>query len=561
MGLLVVGCHDTGGALVHPSPLPPPPQAPTPPPPPPPVEPEAPPPPPPPPAPPPDPTPTPSNPGVPAPLPGVYTDEGEAPRDELVRGLISLPIRDMDELERTLRAIYEPGNPEFRRYLSREEILRRHAPTEEDVKVITDWLVSQNLKVDAVASNRMLIYFEGTVGQFDDAFQVKLRYLRRKPPQAGNQPHLVFGILEAITVPKYVEERMGALVALDIDEEVKPLQPAANRDVGPPAEVEKGYTPQQIADAYGISKLHERGFRGRGEKLGVIVGGTFHHHDVDEFWRVFGIRREHPRVVEPLGPPKLRIREANLDVQWAGAIAPEAELIVYSAPDARGTSKLFTFNEMIARNEVTVITDSFAHREDSEPRAVRYFYLYSTMLAAAQGITIVAASGDSAGVDVPAHSPYVTGVGGTLVGIRDRRAVWEIAWEESGSGVSLNMPAPDWQKGLPGITNKRGTPDVALNAGMGYWYLWLGGWYSNIGTSFASPVMAGLVAVVNDARSEQGKPHLGWLNSLLYTRPEVQATFRDITQGGTSKYQCQSGWDMPTGWGAPDAEGLLRTMP
>ncbi|MRI90509.1 kumamolisin [Aggregicoccus sp. 17bor-14] len=515
----------------------------------------------PPPPPPPDPTPTPSNPGVPAPLPGVYTDKGEAPRDEHFRGLIALPIRDMDGLESTLRSLYDPASPRFRKYLSTDEIKERHAPTEADVKVVTDWLVSQKLKVDAVAANRLLIYFEGTVGQFNDAFHVKLRYLSRKPPQEGNQPHLVFGLLEAITVPKFVEERIQALVSLDIDEPVEPIQPADNRDVGPPKEIEKGYTPKQISDAYGVSKLHAMGFKGKGVKLGVLIGGTYHHHDVMDFWQVFGVARKDARVVEPLGPPLLRIRESNLDVQWAGAIAPEADLVVYAAPDARNTSMIYSFNEMIGRGEVTVMTDSFAHREDSEPRAVRYFYMYSSMFAAAQGITVLAASGDSAGVDVPASSPYVTAVGGTLVGVKDGRAVWEIAWEESGSGTSLNLAAPEWQKGLPGIDSKRGTPDVALNAGMGYWYLWLGGWYSNIGTSFASPVMAGLVAVVNNARESQGKPPMGWLNPLLYTRKDVQATFRDITEGGTPKYKAQKGWDMPTGWGAPDAEGLYRTMP
>ncbi|RKH48386.1 protease pro-enzyme activation domain-containing protein [Corallococcus sicarius] len=76
--------------------------------------------------------------------------------------------------------------PLFRQYLSAEELHRRHAPPESDVRVVTDWLVSKGFKEGAVATNRLLIHFTGTVGQLNDAFGVTLRVLERKAPQAGN---------------------------------------------------------------------------------------------------------------------------------------------------------------------------------------------------------------------------------------------------------------------------------------------------------------------------------------------------------------------------------------
>jgi len=103
--------------------------------------------------------------------------------------------------------------------------------------------------------------------------------------------------------------------------------------------------------------------------------------------------------------------------------------------------------------------------------------------------------------------------------------------------------------------------DVALNADTGYWYTMLGVHSPNTGTSFSAPVFAGLLTVVNGARASQGKPAMGWLNGLLYTTPQVQATFRDITEDGTWRFAAGPGWDFPTGWGAPDAQGLLSTMP
>ncbi len=509
-----------------------------------------------------------NNPGVPAPLENVYKDKGTAPRGEPLRGLIALPIRDEPGLARTIQELYDPASPRFRQYLSADELHRLHAPLEDDVRIVTEWLESKGFEVSAVATNRLLIHFKATVGHFNDAFGVNVRVLERKAPQAGNPAHDVYGLTETITVPKPIEDRILAVVALDLDHDAHDtVPPESTSPVGAPANVKDGYTPQQIAAGYGVKPLWERGFRGQGVKVGVVVGGTFHLKDTRAFWKTWGIDRADPTRITPLGPPRYRIREANLDVQWSGALAPEADLIVYSGPDARNTSMIFTYNEAIARNEVSVITNSFAHREDSEPRAVRRQYSASSMMGAALGITLAAASGDSAGVDVPASSPYVTAVGGTLLGLIGERVVWETAWSHSGSGPSLTLPVPEWQKGIPGIGTKRATVDLALNSGMGYWYMWMGEWYSNIGTSFASPVFAGLVAVVNDAREDQGKPRMGFLNPLLYTRPEIQNTFRDVTEGhtvdkaGNVKYRAGPGWDMVTGWGAPDAEGLLRTLP
>jgi kumamolisin len=513
-------------------------------------------------------TPTPAVHGIPKPLENVYRDLGVADPDDTLRGLLALPIRELDTLEQSVRNMYDPAHPEFRKYLNPVEWNRRHAPHEDDVKIVTDWLESQGFQVLGVASNRLLIYFKGKVAQFSKAFGVPVHYLERKSPQIGNPPHRVYGLMEEIIVPKFVEERIYALVGLDLDDFEGRTPPVdATPTVGGPEELKKGYTPAQIARAYGVDKLYAQGFRGRKSKVGIVVGGGIRMKEMRHFWQTWGIQRSDPFLVATIEQPKLNIREAALDVEWAGAMAPESDIVVYMGPDARNTSMIYTYNEAIARAEVDVITNSFAHREDSEPRAVRWQYHYSSLAGASLGITLAAASGDSAGVDTPSNSSYVTAVGGTLLGMIDMDFRWEVAWEYSGSGISLTIPAPWWQAGLPGVDRKRAVVDVALNSGMGYWYLWLNRWWPNIGTSFASPVFAGLISVVNDARAAEGKPPLGWINSHLYTMPEVQKSFRDITQGhttfenGTTKYRSGPGWDIPTGWGAPDAEGLLRTMP
>jgi kumamolisin len=173
----------------------------------------------------------------------------------------------------------------------------------------------------------------------------------------------------------------------------------------------------------------------------------------------------------------------------------------------------------------------------------------------------LSASGDSAGVDVPASSPYVTSVGGTVLHLNGSDVENEVAWYYSGSGVSRSMKLPWWQVGIPGVGARRTGSDVALNAETDYWYLWLGEWRPNTGTSFGSPIFAGILACVNSGRMAQGKPVVGHLNPLMYTDLAVQRTFRDITVGGTDQYRSTVGWDPPTGWGAPNGMGLLNTLP
>lgn len=500
--------------------------------------------------------------GIPGPLAGVYTDLGLAHPDAAIRGLVSFPIRDRERLEQTIRDIYDPSSPEYRRYLTPEEWIARHAPREDDVQTVIRWMTDQGLEVPRIATNRLLIQFTGTVREFNQAFGTELRVLLRKSPQQGNPPHEVYGLTEEITVPQFVRERIHAVVAADLAAETDPLPPESGTVSALPSPLEDGLTPAQVMRAYGVDELHARGFRGGGVKLGVTIGASFRRRDLQGFWSAFGISRALPTVVQTMEPPSTRYREGTLDVEWAGVIAPEADLIVYMGPDARNTSMIYTFNEAISRGEVSVISDSFAHRDDSEPRPVHEAYDASAAMSAALGITVVAASGDSGGADVPSTSPYVTGVGGTFLRMSGMTVLEETAWPHSGCGLSRTFPRPDWQSGISAPGDKRAVADVSLNAAMGYWYLWLGEWHPNIGTSFGTPVFAGLLAVVNDARAAQGKPRLGWINKELYTNGAVQASFRDITDWvSLTNGPAGPGWDFPTGWGAPNAPRLLDSLP
>lgn len=465
--------------------------------------------------------------------------------------------------------MYDPSHPDFRKYMTREEWVAQHAPLPEDYALVKGWLEDRGFQINFEASNRLLLQFTGTAEQFEQAFQSPLHVCMRENPAHGGEPFPVYCLLGPVVLPRVIAERIHGVITGDLPAEEGMLSTEGGEiTTTPPDNVAEGYVAAQIARAYGLDELYAAGYTGQGVNLGVVVGATFRFRDLQSFWQTLGITRPDPVVVQTMEPIVTRYRETTLDVEWSAAMAPGANVIVYEGPDARNTSMVYAFNEAIARNEVSVITNSFAHREDSEPTLVRHQYSEAAMMAAALGITVVVASGDSARTDTPSASPYVTCVGGTDMVIDETGVVSEIAWHNSGSGKSFSFALPYWQEALlaQGIIDSetRVVSDVALHASVdttSYWIVYLREWKRYGGTSFAAPVFGGLMATVNSYRVANGLPVVGYLNPILYQDANVQATFRDIAEGKTDLFDAGPGWDYPTGWGAPHAMDLAQALP
>lgn len=504
--------------------------------------------------------------GLPGPMEGVYDDQGAAPEDAGFRALMGFPTRDAAGLEGAIETMYDPGDPSFRQYMTVAEWMTAHAPPEADIQTAKAWLKEQGMTVARVGANRLVLEFTGTVGQFNEAFETELHTFQRENPSADGDPIPVYGTLTSLHAPPEVAKVITGVITADLPADTKALPgEAGDIVVAPPPDIDLGKTVDQIAHAYRVDDLAAQGHRGQGVKMGLVVGATFKFKDLQSFWQSFGITRADPTVVETMEPVATRYLETTVDTQWAGAMAPEAEIIAYEGPDARNTSIVYTFNEAIARGEVSVLSTSFAHREETEADLVRNTFNDAARMGAALGMTLVVASGDSSRPDIPSSSPYVTCVGGTLLELlADGEVDRETAWDGSGSGVARSFPMPAWQQAVvTDADGKRAVSDVALNASpdSSYWVYYLAEWGRYGGTSFAAPVFAGLMAAVNSARIAGGAPPPGMLGPALYLSPEVQATFRDVVTGETPYYKAGPGWDYPTGWGAPDAAGLATTLP
>jgi kumamolisin len=500
--------------------------------------------------------------GLPGPLPGVYDDQGAAPEENGVRALIGFPNRDRAVLEQQVADMYDPMHPDFHQYLDVEQWMTEHAPYEYDYALVKDWLESRDLTVTYEASNRLLIAFKGSVKDFNATFKTTLHICMRKNPQIGNPPFAVYCTLDTFTLPKFVAARTTGLIAADLPapEGVLPMEAGSVIDQPPDS---SAFGPAEIAAAYEFKGLYAAGFTGQGARLGVVGAATFHSKDLQTFWKSFKVTRALPTTVDVMEPVVTRITETILDTQWSSVMAPGADVIVYQGPDNRNTALLYAWNEAIGRGEVSVLTTSFAHREDSEPKPLRHQYDESALMGAAIGMTLISASGDSARPDTPCSSPYVTCVGGTkLTTDGSGNVLGETTWSLSGSGDAKTFAVPEWQKGTV-KGSKRAMTDLAIHAspGKGYWIRRFGQWEAYGGTSFSAPVFAGMVAVINSYRQSKGLPNVGFINPALYRNAAVQATFRDIVSGGTDLYQATPGWDYPTGWGAPRALQLAEALP
>ena len=487
-------------------------------------------------------------------------DQGVADPDANFRALITLQLRDQAGLAAVISNLYDPTSAQFRKYLSVSDFLAAYAPTTDTVSAVKDWLTSQGFKVERTAKNRLIIQYSGTVKQWNTAFNTELHEIKRT---ADTWRAPAYAPIVDMPVPQALIGKIKRVLLPDVEAETGML----STDSAPvvttmPDKVSDNLIPAQITKAYGISDLYAQGFKGAGMTIGVIGDTMFRFSDAQSMWQTFGITRKDPTVVSTMEPMITRDLETSLDIQLAGAIAPEAEIIYYGGPDNSDTTLLYTFNEAIGRAEAQVLSDSFAHAEASSPQPVALAYSESAMMAAAIGISVVSASGDSAGVDIPSNSPYVTAVGGTNVDLNaDYSWKDEQSWGLSGCGLSHIFSQPAWQSGeYAKANNRRAVADIGVVVGP-YWVKYLGNWTYADGTSASTPVFAAILALVDQARKSQGKPNVGWVNSLIYRDTATRAAFRDIQTMGYGGCATTNGYDLATGIGSPKVAELAGAIP
>ncbi len=519
------------------------------------------------------------------PLAGV---EDAGPLDTSQRITVTLITRRRAELPPDL--ITGPAT------LSQADLAARHGTDPADLGLIRTVLARYGIEVTAAEAGARLVKATGTIAALAGAFGASLRRVRSPRPGAHGELAEHRYREGGLRVPAELAGIVLAVLGLDDRPQARPyIRYAAPPPAGeaPPVLAPAGpgstvsYTPVQIAGFYQFPA----GTDGTGQTIAIIeLGGGFAASDLDTYFSGLGIpvpsvtaASVDGAVNQPGQAPSGADGEVLLDIEVAGAAAPGARQVVYFAPN---TDQGFT-DAVLAAIHATptpaVVSISWGQSEDAWTAQARSALDQAIADAAALGVTVCAAAGDSGSsdtgagtavhADFPASSPHALGCGGTTLhgdpatGAITSETVWnDPGHGATGGGVSDVFPVPSWQAaaGVPARASGgsgRGVPDVAGNAdpATGYQVLVDGQQAVVGGTSAVAPLWAALISRLVQAT---GKP-FGLLQPRLYAGVTAGAAapgFRDITSGSNGAYQAGPGWDACTGLGAPNGTTLLTRL-
>ena len=332
-----------------------------------------------------------------------------------------------------------------------------------------------------------------------------------------------------------------------------------------------GIFPSQMLQAYGFNLISNQG---AGQTVGIVdaMDDPNIEADLGVFSTQFGLpacttangcfTKVYQTGSAPAGDTGWG-EEISLDVEWVHAIAPQAKIVLVEANSASDTD-LFASVDVAVAHGASVVTMSFG---GSETRSTSQFDSHFT----APGVVFFASSGDSGhGVQYPAGSPYVVGVGGTTLSIQsDGTYVSESAWSGSGGGTSRFVKEPSYQSGVQS-TGKRTVPDVSYdanpNTGVPVYDTYGGfNWFQVGGTSMSSPQWAALTAIVNSERVALSKGTLNSSssNNFLANIYGLSTDLHDIASGSDGRCPvCKAGvgYDEVTGLGSPQANLLIPAL-
>ena len=549
-------------------------------------------------------------------------DQGRvAPGMEMSTVMLTLaPSADQKAaLDQLLKEQQTVGSANYHRWLTPEQYGERFGASDADIAKITGWLTSQGLSIVSVGRGHSAISVNGNASQFEAAFQTELHnYL------VNGELH--FANASEPQIPAAFSGVVATIRGLhDFRAKARHHSPHTNGAVATTATLDPRHTstsgrhylaPADLATIYNINPLYAAGFDGTGQKIVVAGQTTVDPADITQFRSSYGLSATLPQMTLVPGTknPGLSqddLAEADLDLEWSGAVARNASIIYVYTNDV-----LNAVQYAIDQNLAPVVSLSYGLCEletfSSDAAAFRSWALQGN----AQGITWFSASGDAGGadcddnpnnglsVDTPGSVPEVTSIGGTefseggdtfwttpdgVNGLSVTGYIPEVVWNDSlndgepsssGGGTSIYFTKPAWQVG-PGVPNDnaRHVPDVSLSASADHdgYLVYTGGSQQVFGgTSVPTPCFAGIAALLNQyLASKGGSVGQGNINPNLYalaqSNPDI---FHDVTGGSNIVtvacpsrrptcgnvavgYNAGPGYDQATGLGSVNVNKLV----
>ncbi|WP_054971089.1 S53 family peptidase [Alicyclobacillus ferrooxydans] len=384
--------------------------------------------------------------GVAAPVAQSATVFGNTPTNQPVTVSIILNARNQSQLENYIQQTVTPGSPNYRKFLTTQQFAQRYGQSSGVVQAIVGYFKHYGISAQVYPDN-LDITLNGTAGQFNNAFGVVLQQMQYKgqtfhgSKQAPKVPsNLASPILAVLGLTNYAPFSTSTAQTSKSILQKASVSYAPRSGSSTPANVE---TPQDVEKLYNISPLMNKGDLGQGQTLGIVTLASVNPSDAYAFWKAYGIKSAPNRISTVnvdggAGAPSLTAGsgETTLDVEQSGALAPDANIIVYQAPNT-DYGFVDAFFNAISQNQVGSLSASWGSSEDAVNYAVssgqespNYAQAFNEafMEAAAQGISTFVATGDygayqavsdigttDLSVGNPADSPYVTAAGGTTL--------------------------------------------------------------------------------------------------------------------------------------------------
>ena len=479
-------------------------------------------------------------------------------------------------------------SPAKRTYLAHSQLEAAHGADPADLAKVEAFARQAGLTVVESSASRRSVMLSGTVAAFSKAFNVVLE--RWQHPGGTYR-----GRTGPVQIPSELAGIVTGVFGLDNRPFARPHFRRLRRDATSSAF--KGYTPTQVGAFYNFPT----GVDGSGQVIGIVeLGGGYRPADLTAYFQQIGVPAANVTAVSVDGgrnaPSNAQSPDAEvmLDIEVAASIAPGAKIVVYFAAGTTDRDFLDAITQAVhdSTNNPSVISVSWGGPESSASASFQTEFDQVLQSAAALGVTVTIASGDSGAADegpnewdnlthadFPASSPYALACGATNIQVAGGRIRAESVWNQhaadtqddsfgaSGGGISVFFPVPSYQSEVKLPTDVstgksgRGVPDVSGDGdpASGYLVRVDDQEFPIGGTSAVAPLWAGLIALVNQKLNRRA----GFINPLLYANP---AALRNVTVGNNKVgsqdigYNAGPGWNACTGLGSPDGLKVLAAL-
>jgi subtilase family serine protease len=498
---------------------------------------------------------------------------GQLPATQSMHFDIVMALSHAADLKNFVQAVSDPSSPSYRHYVTVSQFTERFGPSQDDYDALIRFAQANGFTVLGGSRDSMDLQLKGSVADIEKAFHTTLGVYQHP---TENRTFYAPDREPTVDLPFQLWHISG------LDNYSIPRPMLVKRDFKVQPQATTGSCPGQSFCGSDMRAAYYEGsaLTGAGQNLGLLEYAGYDIADVNTYYAnagqtlyvsIVGISTDGTPVLCTEADGSCDDTEQTIDITQAAGMAPNMNTIYVYV----GSSDTALLSGMSTDTPLPANLSSSWSWSPADPSTDNPYF----MKMISQGQTYFQASGDGGAYEGsspwPMNSPYVQTVGGTDLNTTGPGGDWasETAWVDGGGGWGTNEPIPSWQQ-LPGIitaANKgstiyRNTSDVSANANFSFYVCadqTTCSENSYGGTSFAAPMWAAYIALVNENLANNSHPPVGFINPTIYTDlglgPGYDTDFHDIVSGSDG-LPTTPGYDLPTGWGSPNTTGLINAF-